>query len=368
MTFPLGDDSQAGQSPADIAAEPRLEESLGHEESSNIGQSTSEESQSVQDNAGAATESVPGEFSQAEPSIPAPGTTELQFTDSQLEVPPLFGNVFQPPPPPPRIPHLGHVALLVVYLAFSLVISVVTLRVAVYFHLFHVTTLQAAVSDIHYALGSQVLLYLGAFVAAYFTLPLIWHKGFFAGVQWNGASALRHRWGLIGTGFLCYVLAILNIIFIPGPSNTPIEKIFKEPGAAWLLFFFGISFAPFFEELFFRGFLLPSLSTAYDWLAERFYHVPRRPLRPDGSPQWSMSAMVIASLVTSAPFALMHAEQTGNSVDAVLLLACVSVVLCAVRLITRSLAASVLVHSFYNFLIFSMMLLGTEGFRHLDKM
>ena len=125
--------------------------------------------------------------------------------------------------------------------------------------------------------------------------------------------------------------------------------------------YFGISFAPFFEELFFRGFLLPSLSTAYDWLAERFYHVPRRPLRSDGSPQWSMSAMVIASLVTSAPFALMHAEQTGNSVDAVLLLACVSIVLCAVRLVTRSLAASVLVHSFYNFLIFSMMLLVLKG-------
>jgi hypothetical protein len=64
----------------------------------------------------------------------------------------------------------------------------------------------------------------------------------------------------------------------------------------------------------------------------------------------------------------MHAEQTGNSVDAVLLLACVSLVLCAVRLIARSLAASVLVHAFYNFLLFSMMLLGTQGFQHFDKM
>jgi membrane protease YdiL (CAAX protease family) len=78
--------------------------------------------------------------------------------------------------------------------------------------------------------------------------------------------------------------------------------------------------------------------------------------------------MAIASVVTSAPFAMMHAEQTGNSVDAVLLLACVSLVLCAVRLGTRSLASSVLVHAFYNFLIFSMMLLGTEGFKHMDKM
>jgi hypothetical protein len=302
-----------------------------------------------------AAESTP-----AEPPALTPGPEE----------PPLFANVFQPEPPPQpvRIPHLGHVLLLAVYLVLSLFASILILRVAVQFHLFNVTTLQAAVNDIHYTLGSEALLYLGAFAAAYFTFPLIWHKSFFAGLQWNGATALRHVRALIGTGFLCYLAAMVNILLVPGPSNTPIEKIFKQPGAAWLLFFFGITFAPFFEEFFFRGFLLPALCTAYDWLAERFYKKPRLPLASDGSPQWSLSAMAIASIVTSAPFALMHAEQTGNSVDAVLLLACVSLALCAVRLITRSLAASVLVHSFYNFLIFSMMLLGTEGFKHLDKM
>jgi membrane protease YdiL (CAAX protease family) len=46
----------------------------------------------------------------------------------------------------------------------------------------------------------------------------------------------------------------------------------------------------------------------------------------------------------------------------------VSLVLCAVRLVTRSLAASTLVHACYNFLIFSTMFVGTGGFRHFDKM
>jgi hypothetical protein len=50
------------------------------------------------------------------------------------------------------------------------------------------------------------------------------------------------------------------------------------------------------------------------------------------------------------------------------LLVCVSLVLCWARLSTRSLAASVLVHASYNFLLFSLMLLGTGGFKHLDKM
>jgi membrane protease YdiL (CAAX protease family) len=81
-----------------------------------------------------------------------------------------------------------------------------------------------------------------------------------------------------------------------------------------------------------------------------------------------MVSMSIASILTSIPFALMHAEQTGYSLGPFLLLVCVSMVLCWARLSTRSLAASVFVHASYNGLLFSFMLLGTEGFRHLDKM
>jgi hypothetical protein len=78
--------------------------------------------------------------------------------------------------------------------------------------------------------------------------------------------------------------------------------------------------------------------------------------------------MVVGSILTSVPFAWMHAEQTGNSLGPLLLLYSVSLVLCWTRLTTRSLAASVLVHASYNLLLFSLMLLGTSGFQHLDKM
>jgi hypothetical protein len=36
--------------------------------------------------------------------------------------------------------------------------------------------------------------------------------------------------------------------------------------------------------------------------------------------------------------------------------------------LTRSLAASTLVHSVYNSLLFAVMLVETGGFRHLDKL
>jgi hypothetical protein len=78
--------------------------------------------------------------------------------------------------------------------------------------------------------------------------------------------------------------------------------------------------------------------------------------------------MVIGSLLTSVPFALIHAEQTAYSIGPFLLLVSVSLILCWVRLSTRSLAASVLVHASYNFVIFLLMLIGTWGFTHLDKM
>jgi len=239
---------------------------------------------------------------------------------------------------------------------------------AMHQHLFGVSTAQRAMTNIHYILGSEGLLYIFTFCIASLIFPLFWHKGLFAGLQWNGSTALRLRWWLVTAALACFLLAILNEVLIPGPTNTPIEKIFRTPGAAWLLFAFGVTFAPFFEEMLFRGFLLPSLCTAYDWCVERMTGQAMRPIAPNGHPQWSLSAMIVASVATSIPFAALHAEQTGYAFGPFLLLVGVSVVLCAVRLRTRSLASSVLVHACYNFMLFTIMAAGTGGFRHLDKM
>jgi membrane protease YdiL (CAAX protease family) len=223
-------------------------------------------------------------------------------------------------------------------------------------------------ADVRYTLGSQAALYVIAFSGCLILLPALWRKSFLDGVQWRGAQALRLRWRLLSATVLCFFLAMVDSVLMPGPADTPIDQIFRIPGAAWLLFAFGVTLAPFFEEMAFRGFLLPALCTAYDWIIERRAHT--LPLWPDenGHPRWSVPAMMVGSLLTSVPFALMHAEQTGYSLGPFLLLACVSLVLCFVRLSSRSLAASVLVHSSYNFMLFSLMLAGTGGFKHLDKM
>jgi hypothetical protein len=296
-------------------------------------------------------------FSAREQPLPPDG-----YDDST----PLFQSWSQPERT--RIPHLGHLCLLAALAVLGVLCAAVLIQIALHFHLYGVTTQEQAKSEIHYLLGSQAILYLATLVLSLFVFPLFWNKSFFAGIQWRGAEALRLRWQLFLTAVGCFLLAVLDEAVLPGPPNAPIDEIFRSPGAAWLMFGFGVTLAPLCEEIFFRGFLLPSLATAWDWAGERLTGRRSRPLDDNGHPLWSLPAIVFASIATSLPFALMHAEQTGKSLGPFLLLIAVSLVLCAVRIKTRSLAASTLLHASYNFILFFSMLVGTGGFKHLERM
>jgi membrane protease YdiL (CAAX protease family) len=325
-----------------------------------------------------ATEGHSSKDSAENPSFAAAERDHESWASSALEAlpqkqaatePPLFQSWSQPGiHPPTRIPNFGHLFILAVLVSVGLLGTILLTWSALHFHLFGVTTLQQANTDIHYSLGSMIALYLLTFLACLLVFPLVWHKGFFAGLQWNAAAALRLRWWLFAAAGLCFGLAMIDEVVLPGPPNAPIDKLFQTRLAAWLLFGYGVTLAPFFEEMFFRGFLLPALCTAWDWMIEKSTGKAALPLDASGHPQWSFFAMVIASILTSIPFALMHAEQIANAFGPLVLLFCVSLILCAARLATRSLAASVLVHASYNLLLFSIMLLGTSGFRHLEKM
>ncbi|MGA2653059.1 MAG: type II CAAX endopeptidase family protein [Terracidiphilus sp.] len=303
----------------------------------------------------------------AEPLVFPPSTTDDESHSGESVR--LFSSWDEPQIPHiVRIPNFGHLLILAVLVVFGWICAGLLTLGALHFNLFGVSTIQKAETDIHYTLGSMIAVYLVAFIAAIVVFPMLWGKSFFAGVQWNGENALRLRGRLFGAAFICFLFAIVNGLLMPGPENAPIDKIFRAPGAAWLLFAFGITAAPFFEEILFRGFLLPALCSAFDWASEKIHGENPPALEENGHPHWSFAAMATSSVLTSIPFALMHAEQTGYSLGPFVLLVCVSLVLCWARLSTRSLAASVLVHASYNCLLFSFMLLGTSGFQHLDKM
>jgi len=303
-----------------------------------------------------------------DPSLPIAEVAETEQQQPAAE-PPLFQSYTQPEiVAPERIPNLGNLVMLGLLVFVGLLCAGLLTWSAMYFHLFGVATPQQAMTDIRYILGSQALAYFFTFGACLLVFPLFWHESFLAGLQWRGRTALKQGRRLTGAAFVCFGLAIADGLLFHETADTPIEKLFRSPGAAWLLFAFAVTLAPFFEEIVFRGFLLPSLCTAWDWAIEKSTGKPARPLDANGHPQWSLFAMIAGSVLTSIPFAAMHLEQTGYAVGPFLLLVCVSLVLCWARLSTRSLAASVLVHACYNFLLFSIMLLGTGGFKHLDKM
>jgi membrane protease YdiL (CAAX protease family) len=270
-------------------------------------------------------------------------------------------------PPPPRFPNIIDVVLMGILLGVGWLVSGAAAAAALHFRLFGVHSEKQAINDIHYTLGSQTVWYLAALALWIMIFPKIWHTRFFAGIEWRASAAFRLRWQLFSAAFACFVLAIVDGLLIPGPKEAPIDQVFRMPGGAWFLFAFGITLAPFIEETIYRGFLLPAFCTLWDFTAERILDRPAPWPDENGKTKWSVGATVFASVVTSVPFALMHGYQTGYSFGTFILLFFVSMALCWVRLSTRSLAASTVVHACYNFLLFALMIWGTGGFKNLDK-
>ena len=270
--------------------------------------------------------------------------------------------------PPPRFPNLIDVLLMALLFAFGWLASGAAAATALQFHLFGVHTEKQAANDIHYTLGSQAVWYLVALALWAIVFPRIWHTGFFRGIEWRASAVLRLRWQLFSAAFACFILAIIDGVLIPGPKEAPIDQVFRMPGGAWFLFAFGITLAPLIEEMIYRGFLLPAFCTLWDWTAERIQGRPAPWPDENGKVKWSTPAMVFATIATSVPFALMHGQQTSYSIGTFVLLFFVSAALCWIRLSTRSLAASTVVHASYNLLLFGLMIYGTGGFKHLDNM
>jgi len=163
---------------------------------------------------------------------------------------------------------------------------------------------------------------------------------FLSTIQWNwpGRSALWFYLGGIVLAFSVEGLAH----FLPIPKSLPMDKFFNDVTSAYLMAFFGIAVAPVLEELFFRGMLYPTLRRAF--------------------------GIVIGLTLTAAAFAAIHGSQLAYAWAPILSIFIVGVVLTAIRERTGSVASSVLTHSGYNFTLFVLLWLGSEHFRHLDKL
>jgi membrane protease YdiL (CAAX protease family) len=208
--------------------------------------------------------------------------------------------------------------------------------------------------------------YVLTLVAAWFFFPLMWHRTFLEGIRWGWPSARRQAVKLLGLGVLLGVMVQVITYFIPEQKTPVIDDFFSTQTSAWLITLFGTIVAPVFEEICFRGFLVPAFAIAYDWLS-----LDRT---PQGRTQWHITAtltpagLIFSAILSSICFALLHAEQVNHAVPALVVLFSVSLVLTFVRVKTQSVAASTLVHGMYNFMVFLTVLFATGGYRHLERM
>jgi len=290
--------------------------------------------------------------------------------------------------PSARVPNLGHAILFVSFSGLLLLLSqLVSLSL---------------VHDVHKGaqmlvqpkreLASMAATYVLALASCFLVFPLFWRRGFLAGIDWHGAKAagLAVRLVSLGLSVGWCVQALSSLV--PMPKSIPMDDFFRTPSDVWLVTLFGTLLAPLFEEVTFRGFLLPAFCIALDWLGPMLRYVaafsfarlrgrelpmrraafreaPAVGLAPGTGNVYfrSRTAKIIASVLTSLLFARMHADQLGHAWAAVGILFGVSLVLSVVRIQTRSLACSTIVHASYNLSVFVTLFIATGGYRHLDK-
>ena len=263
-----------------------------------------------------------------------------------------------------RIPHLGHAALFFSLIAFCVFFALLVVLVPVMLMHPNIKTNTTAMAQI----GSLAMLlgYGLTFAIAFPVFPLLWKHSFLDGIHWTWRAARLRWWKLILLGFALSAAAQLAELFVKTPKEIDILKLINTPLAAWITAISGALIAPVVEEIGFRGFLLPALATAYDWLC--LERTPAARDRWQQTTDHSRSALILATVVSSAAFAAMHGFQLHWAFGAVVILFFVAIVLSVVRIRFRSVAASALVHISYNSLIFIEMFIRTGGFRHLDKL
>jgi uncharacterized protein len=162
---------------------------------------------------------------------------------------------------------------------------------------------------------------------------------FWSAIHWNWPSNVG---AYLFAGFALSLALQFLAHFLPIPKDLPIDSYFRTPAEAWALGLLSMTLAPLMEELFFRGFLYPVLA------------------RGIGVP--------IAIFVTGLGFAAMHGDQLMFSWGPVLVIFLVGLVLTTVRAEKNSVAACVLMHFAYNGTITVAMFIGTDGFRHLERL
>jgi membrane protease YdiL (CAAX protease family) len=173
------------------------------------------------------------------------------------------------------------------------------------------------------ALAFQSAIYAILVGALYMVIAFRYRRPFWQAMGWVAPD--RGKWWCIfGGPALAIGLSILGVALRAPAINTPMENLISEARLAFA--FFAVVLGPLFEELLFRGFLLPLL---------------QRSLGP-----WP--AIVLAA----TGFALLHGQQYQWAWQQLLVVGLAGVAFGYARYKTGSTAAAALLHGGYNLTFF----------------
>ena len=164
-------------------------------------------------------------------------------------------------------------------------------------------------------------------------------ESFSQGIRWNWPGLTAPAF--IASGVILALVVDNLARFLPIPKSLPMDNYFHDATSAYIMAIFGVSLAPLLEEIFFRGLLFPVLD--------------------------KYCKLIAGVLLTAAAFAAIHGAQLGYAWAPVLSIFVVGLVFTVVRVRRNSVAASFLMHCGYNFALFSALWLGSDHFRHLEK-
>jgi membrane protease YdiL (CAAX protease family) len=269
-----------------------------------------------------------------ENQLPLPGTPESPATGDAI-------STLPPTPAPPRDPVWTGLDVLRILLIGAVILFATILATAVVVPgpTFRERMLRLSASPILLIVAQMfayVLLlgYMVILVKRERRSPRFWRA-----IHWNWPRTI---WPYVVIGLVMQIALLGMERFLPLPKQTPFDVLLRNPSTVLLIAVFAITLGPLMEELFFRGFFYPVL-------ARRF-------------------GMVAGVAVSAFGFGLVHAAQYGYSWASVLLITLVGIVLGAVRAVKDSVAAGFLVHAAYNSTIILMIVIASDGLRHLEKL
>lgn len=261
-----------------------------------------------------------------EESIPAPETPTFEYGAQPL------------PAPAPKDPpwSIGDVLLLAA-LSFVAVVVLQAIALVVGSHLHPNQPILDVAKNARYLVPPQLIAYVLIFG---YMVALVRSRGvpFWRGIRWIWPRTwILFLLGGLGVAIFTQVVGSR----LPMPKDTPFQQYFSDTTSAYLMATMAVFFAPFMEELFFRGFLYPVVARRLGTIASIF--------------------------ITAICFTLIHAQQLAVSWAPLLLIFIVGLTLTVVRFRTGSVASSFLIHFGYNFSLLAVAFFTSDHFRHFEK-